>query len=248
MTVAYTHYLQKFADTDCNLYTDLNNSVDNAEVFKKVLLSRKNTASTQQKQAPSREKSLGKLSRRSKNVSQEELEKSQSIDNNKTLEFHRGKSQDQSKTALSNEPNATSIVLDKKGSFKDSQSNFYSTTGQPGRPTSVSSRRNFDQSDVLNPIKERAKSIDKSKVEVPPLIPNNGTAKVKPNIMEDQNIISLKGKIDRYITRQKTVKKEVPFKHDKNFIGSRKLQLKQLNFNVRNGLLPSTKINSSFGL
>ena len=248
MTVAYTQYLQQFADTDCNLYADLNNSVDNAEVFKKVLLSRKSTVSVQQKAPSSREKSLSKLSRRSKNVSQEELEKTQSVNNDKTLEFQRGKSQERSRTVLSNEPNTTSIVLDKKASFKDSQSNFNSATGHPSRPISVLSKRTIDQSDVFNPIKERARSIDRSKVEIMPLIATTATPKVKPGVMEDQNIISLKGKIDRYIIRQKTVKKDIPFKNDKTFIGSRKLQLKQLDFNVRNGLIPSVKINSSFGL
>ncbi len=67
-------------------------------------------------------------------------------------------------------------------------------------------------------------------------------------IFEDKNIIDLQQKIlSHENNRPKFSKKEATFKFDNSFMGSRKLQVRKFDFDQKNGLLPKSTLNSSFG-
>jgi len=72
--------------------------------------------------------------------------------------------------------------------------------------------------------------------------------KKKISALDSREILDLKDKIIKHEhDRPRFSRKEIPFQFDKSFIGSRKLQERKFDFDRRNGLLPRTLLNLSFG-
>ena len=224
----YHEYLELFADNDCSLFNDLKTKEKtNADIFREILLKSRIKANIPQL------KSRSPLQSQEKKNSQDLLN---GKSKNSVVAFNRDSSMILSMTFKGD---SSRDVFNKSNTFNPSNSNLI-----------ISQQRT-----LVSKKQSPAETYVSGKEEIGYHKPNNRSFAQEKSftaeriqVLDSKDVLDLKDKILRHVNdRPRFNRKEIPFQFDKNFIGSRKIQERKFDFERRNGLLPRTLLNLSFG-